>query len=157
MLMVKGTPYENVHTMPNQEEISSTPLVSENVIGVVHDHFVTFHLDMDIDGPNNSFAKVNLVKEETLPGESPRKSYLKAKRHIAKTENDAKIKLDLYKPSEFHFINPSRRSRLGNPAGYKLVPGGTAASLLDALDPPQIRSAFTNNQVFIFLFYFLND
>lgn len=149
MLMVKGTPHENVETMANHEEVSS-PLVSENLIGVVHDHFVTFHLDMDIDGPNNSFAKVNLVKEESLPGESPRKSYLKAKRHIAKTENDAKIKLNLYNPSEFHVVNPSRRSRLGNPTGYKLVPGRTAASLLDVFDPPQIRSAFTNNQVLFF-------
>ncbi|PON92918.1 Copper amine oxidase [Trema orientale] len=148
MLMVKGTPYENVYKVQNQEEMSG-PLVSENRIGVVHDHFVTFHLDMDVDGPNNSFAKVNLVKEETFPGESPRKSYLKVKRHIAETENDAKIKLKLYEPSEFHVINPSKLSRLGNPSGYKLVPGRTAASLLDAFDPPQIRSAFTNNQIWV--------
>ncbi|KAI3691706.1 hypothetical protein L6452_31508 [Arctium lappa] len=124
-------------------------LVSENVIGVVHDHFVTFHLDMDVDGANNSFAQFNLVKEETLPGQSPRKSYLKAKRKVAKTENDAKIKLKLYDPSEFHVINPSRKSRLGNPTGYKIVPGRTAASLLDLDDSPQIRAAFTNNQIWV--------
>lgn len=144
--MVKGTPHENVNTIPNQEDLSG-PLVSENVLGVVHDHFINFHLDMDVDGANNSFVKVHLVKEDTLPGQSPRKSYVKAKRHVAKTENDAKIKLKLYDPSEFHVINPSRKSRLGNPSGYKIVPGGTAASLLDLNDPPQLRSAFTNNQV----------
>lgn len=55
MLMVKGPPYENVYKMPNQEEMSG-PLVSENVIVVVHDHFITFRLDMDINGPNNSFG-----------------------------------------------------------------------------------------------------
>ncbi|CAK9144271.1 unnamed protein product [Ilex paraguariensis] len=148
MLMVKGTPYENVYQVPISKEISGS-LVSENVIGVVHDHFITFHIDMDIDGPNNSFVEVNLVKEETLPGESPRKSYLKAKRHVAMMEEDARIKLKLYDPSEFHLVNPSRRSRLGNPAGYKVVPSGTAASLLDLNDPPQIRSAFTNNQIWV--------
>jgi len=146
MLMVKGTPYENINDISNIDDMTGT-LVSENVIGVVHDHFITFHLDMDIDGANNSFAQYHLVKEETLPGESPRKSYLKAKRKVAKTEDDAKIKLKLYDPSEFHVINPSRRSRLGNPSGYKIVPGGTAASLLDRDDPPQKRAAFTNNQV----------
>ena len=154
--MVKGTPYENVNQIPNQEDMSG-PLVSENIIGVVHDHFVTYHLDMDIDGANNSFVKLNLVKEETSPGESPRKSYLKVKRHIAETENDAKIKLKLYEPSEFHVINPSKLSRLGNPAGYKLVPGQTAASLLDVFDPPQIRSAFTNNQVCTYSFFLMVD
>ncbi|OMO97353.1 Copper amine oxidase [Corchorus capsularis] len=46
-------------------------------------------------------------------------------------------------------INPSKKSRLGNPSGYKLVPGGTAASLLDHDDPSQLRSAFTNNQIWV--------
>ncbi|EEF50984.1 Amine oxidase [copper-containing] precursor, putative [Ricinus communis] len=148
MLMVKGTPYQNVYQILNQEEMSN-PLISENVIGVVHDHFINFHLDMDIDDINNSFVEINLVKEETFPGESPRKSYLKAKRKIAKTEEEARVKLNLYDPSEFQVINPSRRSRLGNPAGYKVVPGSNAASLLDHLDPPQLRSAFTNNQIWV--------
>ncbi|XAR70412.1 Primary-amine oxidase [Bertholletia excelsa] len=148
MLMVKGSPYEIAHQVPNRDDMSG-PLVSENVIGVVHDHFITFHLDMDVDGPDNSFVKVNLVKEETLPGQSPRKSYLKTRREVARTEGDARIKLKLYEPSEFHVVNPSKRSRLGNPAGYKVVPGGTAASLLDLDDPPQKRAAFTNNQIWV--------
>ncbi|GLU05642.1 hypothetical protein SLE2022_227310 [Rubroshorea leprosula] len=146
MLMVKGSPLENINQVPNQDDLSGS-LVSENVIGVVHDHFITFRLDLDVDGANNSFIKVNLEKEDSLPGESPRKSYLKAKRQVAQTEKDAQIKLKLYDPSEFHIINPSRRSRLGNPAGYKVVPGGNAASLLNHDDPPQLRSSFTNNQI----------
>ncbi|OIV97216.1 hypothetical protein TanjilG_02924 [Lupinus angustifolius] len=94
-------------------------------------------------------AKVNLKKQETSPGESPRKSYLKAIRNVAKTEKDAQIKLSLYDPSEFHVINPSKKTRVGNPVGYKLVPGATAASLLDHEDPPQKRAAFTNNQIWV--------
>ncbi|XP_010276880.1 PREDICTED: primary amine oxidase-like [Nelumbo nucifera] len=148
MLMVKATAYQNLNQVAEQEYIAGT-LVSENLIGVVHDHYVTFYLDMDIDGPDNSFVKMNLVKEETTPGESPRKSYLKVKRHVSKTEKDAQIKLKLYDPSEFHVVNPSRPSRVGNPVGYKIVPGGTAASLLDLDDPPQKRSAFTNNQIWV--------
>uniref|UniRef100_A0A2P2JEL7 Amine oxidase n=1 Tax=Rhizophora mucronata TaxID=61149 RepID=A0A2P2JEL7_RHIMU len=148
MLMVDGTPHENVYQISNIKEMTG-PLVSENVIGVLHDHFITFHLDMDIDDTNNTFVNVNLVKEDTLPGKPPRKSYLKVRRHVAKTEDDARIKLKLYDPSEFHIINPSRRSRLGNPTGYKVVPRGNAASLLDHLDPPQLRAAFTNNQIWV--------
>ncbi|RVW50693.1 Primary amine oxidase [Vitis vinifera] len=120
MLMVKGTPLENIHQAPNQDDMSGT-LVSENVIGQ--------------SGEGRDSARP-----------ITRKSYLKAKRNVAATENDAKIKLKLYDPSEFHVINPLKRSRLGNSAGYKIVPSGTAASLLDLQDPPQLRSAFTNNQ-----------
>lgn len=147
--MLKGTPYENVQDLGDKED-DSGPLISENVIGVVHDHFISFHLDMDIDGSNNnSFVKVHLEKQR-LPSESKRKSYVKVKKYVAKTEKDAQIKLNIYDPSEFHVVNPNRLSRLGNPAGYKLVPNGNAASLLDHDDPPQIRGAFTNNQVLNF-------
>ncbi|KAF5478429.1 hypothetical protein F2P56_004989 [Juglans regia] len=148
ILMVKGTSYNHINQIPNQENLYGT-LLSENVIGVIHDHYVTFYLDMDIDGSDNSFVNVNIKRQQTSPGESPRKSYLKAVRNVAKTEKDAQIKLKLYDPSEFHVINPSKKTRVGNPVGYKVVPGGTAASLLDLEDPAQKRGAFTNNQIWV--------
>ncbi|RZC57863.1 hypothetical protein C5167_005166 [Papaver somniferum] len=149
ILMVKGTPYDNLNKVPKNEKLYGT-ILSENVVGVIHDHYVTFYLDMDVDGSDNSFVKVNLVRENTSPEKgSPRRSYLRADRNVAKTEKDAQIKLKLYEPSEFHVINPSKETRVGNPVGYKIVPGGTAASLLDHLDPPQKRGAFTNNQIWV--------
>ncbi|GAB2230768.1 hypothetical protein Drorol1_Dr00015058 [Drosera rotundifolia] len=148
ILMVKGSPYTNMDQVPSQENLYGT-LISENVIGVIHDHYITFYLDMDVDGSVNSFMKVNLKKERVSTNESPRKSYLKAVRTVAKTEKDAQIKLKLYDPSEFHVINPNKKTKVGNPVGYKVVPGGTAASLLVLDDPPQKRAAFTNNQIWV--------
>ncbi|XP_057428286.1 amine oxidase [copper-containing] gamma 2-like [Lotus japonicus] len=148
ILMVKGTTYDNMNQISNQEYLYGT-LLSENIIGVIHDHFITYYLDMDIDGSENSFVNVNIKKQETSPGESPRKSYLKAVKNVAKTEKDAQIKFKLYDPSEFHVVNPSKKTRVGNPVGFKLVPSATAASLLDHDDPPQKRAAFTNNQLWV--------
>lgn len=153
ILMVKGTAYENKNQVKkdkegNEEELYGT-ILSENVIGVIHDHYVTFYLDLDVDGPDNSFVKVNLKRQETKPGESPRKSYMKAVRNIAKTEKEGQIRLSLYDPSEFHVINSGKTTRVGNPTGYKIVPRATAASLLDHDDPPQKRGAFTNNQIWV--------
>lgn len=48
-------------------------------------------------------------------------------------------------------VNPGKMTRVGNPVGYKVVPAGTAASLLDPNDPPQLRGAFTNNQVITYI------
>ena len=86
ILMVKGTTYENMDQVPNQEYLYGT-LLSENIIGVIHDHFITYYLDMDVDGSDNSFVEVNIKKQETSPGESPRKSYLKAVKKVAKTKS----------------------------------------------------------------------
>lgn len=148
MLMVKGTKYQNTGQIPTDEDTHGT-LLTENIIGVIHDHYVTFYLDMDVDGPNNSLVKLHMLKQKTSPGESPRKSYMKIVRSTARTEKEAQIKLSLADPSEFHVINPSRTTGVGNPTGYKIVPSATAASLLDHDDPPQLRAAFTNNQVML--------
>ncbi|XP_030500363.2 amine oxidase [copper-containing] gamma 2 [Cannabis sativa] len=150
ILMVKGTEYENTNQIPNEDNIYGT-LLSENVIGVIHDHYITFYLDMDVDGSDNSFAKVHIERVKNSQGDSstPRRSYLKATKKVAKTEKEAQIKLKLYDPSEFHVFNPTKKTRVGNPVGYKVVPGGTAASLLDLDDPPQKRGAFTNNQIWV--------
>ncbi|KAI4302764.1 hypothetical protein MLD38_038473 [Melastoma candidum] len=148
ILMIKGSPYTNLQDKPDDEDLYGT-ILAENVVGVIHDHFITFYLDMDVDGTENSFVKVNIQKQETSPGESPRKSYLKAVRTIAKNEKDAQVKLKLYEPAEFHVINPNKKTRVGNPVGYKVVAAGTAASLLDLDDPPQKRAAFTNNQMWV--------
>jgi primary-amine oxidase len=119
--MVKGIAYDNINQIPNGENIYGT-LLSENVIGVIHDHYITFHLDMEIDGSDNSFVKVNIKKEQTSAGESPRKSYLKAVRNVAKTEKDAQIKLKLYDPSEFHVTNPSKKTQVGNRLDIRWFP-----------------------------------
>ncbi|KAI4351618.1 hypothetical protein L6164_005962 [Bauhinia variegata] len=148
ILMVKGSKYENMNQVPNKEYLYGT-LLSENVIGVIHDHYITYYLDMDIDGSENSFVKVDIKKQETSAGESPRKSFLKAVKNVAKTEKEAQIRLQLYNPSEFHVVNPSKKTRVGNPVGYKVVPGPQATSLMEPEDPPQKRAAFTNNQIWV--------
>lgn len=144
--MVRGTQYSHLSQFPSDDD-SYGNILAENIVGVIHDHFITFHLDLDIDGTNNSFVRVDLERQDTGRKESPRTSYLKATRRVARTEKEAQVKLSLYKPAEFHVINPTRTTRVGNPVGYKVVPAGTAASLLDPDDPPQRRGAFTNNQV----------
>lgn len=148
ILMVKGTKYTHMNQVKPNEDLYGT-MLSEHTIGVIHDHYVTFYLDMDIDDTDNSFVKVDLTRQMTSPGESPRTSYLKATRNVVKTEKDAQIKLKLYEPSEFHVVNPSKTTRVGNPVGYKVVASGTAASLLDHMDPPQLRAGFTNNQIWV--------
>lgn len=147
MVIVKGTTYVNMNQVNSNEDLYGT-LLSDNIIGVVHDHYINFYLDMDVDGSDNSFVNVHLQRAYTN-GKSPRKSYMKVNKTVAETEKEAQIRLKLYDPSEFHVINPNKMTKMGNPVGYKLVPAGTAASMLDPNDTPQKRSAFTNNQIWV--------
>ena len=121
--------------------------VAENTVGVNHDHFFSFRLDVDVDGVNNSFMPMRLVKRQL--NNPMRKSVWVAESSIAKSERDAMMDIHLDKPSMWHFVNPNVKGPLGYPTGYELMPGTTAASLLDPDDGPQKVGAFSAHQLWV--------
>ncbi|OMO50441.1 Copper amine oxidase [Corchorus olitorius] len=145
VLEVKAAPY--THTDQIKEEVYGT-LIADNTIGVHHDHFITYHVDLDIDGDTNSLVKTNLVTRRVKDKNVPRKSYWTVEHETAKTEADARIKLGL-SPAELVFVNPNKRTKPGNKVGYRLLPGGASGPLLAPDDYPQIRAAFTNYNVWV--------
>ncbi|BFG13855.1 hypothetical protein CerSpe_001290 [Prunus speciosa] len=145
ILEVKASDY--THTSQIKEEAYGT-LLAENTIGVYHDHFLTYYLDLDLDGEANSFVKNNLVTKRVTDKSSLRKSYWTVESETAKTESDAKIQLGL-KPSELVVVNPNKKTKPGNNIGYRLIPGSISNPLLSSDDFPQIRGAFTNYNVWV--------
>ncbi|KAG7593593.1 Copper amine oxidase N-terminal [Arabidopsis thaliana x Arabidopsis arenosa] len=90
-------PVEYIHTSEIKvgEDIHGT-IVADNTVGVNHDHFVTFRLDLDIDGTENSFVRNELVTTRTPKSvNTPRKTYWTTKPKTAKTEAEARVKLGL--------------------------------------------------------------
>jgi primary-amine oxidase len=121
--------------------------VDENTVGVNHDHFFSYRLDVDVDGVNNSFMAMRLVKRKL---DNPmRKSIWVVEPSIAKNEKDAMMDIHLDRPSMWHFMNPNVKGPLGYPTGYELMPGTTAASLLDPDDGPQKVGAFSAHQLWV--------
>ncbi|KAM5569370.1 amine oxidase [copper-containing] alpha 2, peroxisomal-like [Rosa sericea] len=145
ILEVKGAPY--THTDQIKEDAYGT-LLADYTIGVYHDHFLTYYLDLDVDGEANSFVKNNLVTKRVTDHSSPRKSYWTVVSETAKTESDAKIQLGL-KPADLVLINPNKKTKPGNNIGYRLIPGSISNPLLSHDDYPQIRGAFTNYNVWV--------
>ena len=147
ILEMKGGKY--THNDQIKEEIYGT-LLAENTIGLYHDHFLTYYLDLDIDGEANSLVKSNLetVKISEDDHSTPRNSYWKVVKETAKTEADARIKLGL-KALELVVVNPNKETKVGNKVGYSLVPSLVSHPLLVEDDYPQIRAAFTNYNVWV--------
>ncbi|WZZ08779.1 hypothetical protein YC2023_094700 [Brassica napus] len=147
--VLEDKPVEYVHTSEIKEDDIYGTIVADNTVAVNHDHFVTFRLDLDVDGKDNSFVRTKLVTKRTQKSVgTPRKSYWTTNRKVAKTEAEARVKLGL-RAEELMVVNPNRRTKHGNEVGYRLLPGTVSGPLLTQDDYPQIRAAFTNYNVWI--------
>ncbi|OEL23202.1 Primary amine oxidase [Dichanthelium oligosanthes] len=146
ILEMRATSYTDADQI--NEDAHGT-LLAENTVGVFHDHFVTYHLDLDVDGTNNSFVKNTIIPKRntghpsTGGADTPRKSYWTVRRDVAETEEDGQVDVN-GAPADLLFVNPSKKTKVGYHAGYRLVPAGaTAASLLADDDYPQRRASYT--------------
>jgi primary-amine oxidase len=122
--------------------------VAENTIGVNHDHFFSYRLDMDVDGQGNSFM-VDRMVQQFLPSNPMRKSIWAMQHTIAAREKDAIMDIHLETPSMWLFINPNVKGPLGYPTGYEIMPGTTAKSLMSPDDLPQKVGAFSEHQFWV--------
>ncbi|KAI4373955.1 hypothetical protein MLD38_012012 [Melastoma candidum] len=146
LLEVRGTKYTNMGQLTDEEY---GILLAENTLGARHDHFVTFHLDLDIDEPPNSFVKTTFQTTRVMyPNKSPRKSYWRVVEKTAKTESEARVKLGSGQ-GDLLIVNPNKKTKVGNQVGYRLIPGSVTRPLLSVDDYPQIRAAFTNYNVWV--------
>ncbi|CAN1251221.1 Primary amine oxidase [Linum perenne] len=137
ILEVKATTYTNLNDIkPNQDPYGT--IVADNTIGLYHDHFFGYYLDLDVDGVANSFVKRRAVTKRVDVKDNvdtPRKSYWTLGGEGG--------------PSEMVVVDSKKRTKNGNPVGYRLVPGPTISPLLTEDDYPQIRAAFTNYNVWV--------
>ncbi|XP_021860202.2 primary amine oxidase 1 [Spinacia oleracea] len=145
VLEMKATSYTSMDQVT--EEMYGT-MVAPNTIAINHDHFLTYYLDLDVDGNENSFMRSSLQSERVRRMSTPRKSYWNVKKKIFKREAEARIRLSS-KPAQLMVVNSNKKTNVGNPVGYQLITGQPAYSLLADDDYPQIRTAYTKYQVWV--------
>lgn len=68
---------------------------------------------------------------------------------MAKTEEDGQVNINS-PTADLLFVNPSKKTMVGNETGYRLVPAGaTGTSLLADEDYPQCHASYTKRQVWV--------
>ena len=122
--------------------------LDRNVIGVNHDHYFSYRLDLDVDGADNRFVADRLVTQE-LPADHPRRSVWVQQPHAAQTEQDAQLDINLAQPALWRILSTSRRNAVGYPTSYQLMPGRNANHLFVADDYSLRRAGFIEHHLWV--------
>lgn len=122
-------------------------LVAPNLVAVHHNHYFNFRLDLDVDGPVNSFSQ-EIYRPMRLPAGSPRRSVYVVEPTIAATEKAAQ--LDPHRgPVKLRVVNERRTNGVGNPVSFEIVAANHARLMLDPEDWPARRARFLEHDVWV--------
>jgi primary-amine oxidase len=145
IIATKGVPARKMQDTTAAADTQYGTLVSPNLVGVNHDHFMSFRVDLDVDGPTNRLVVDKFVKR-SLTNNPLRHSLWQVQRSVVGTEGA----LDsMHEPVWYRVESGSRHNALGNRTSYQLVPGHSDLSILDPNEPQQQRASFSGAAVWV--------
>ena len=142
---VKSVAIENMTDSGAKDATSSGVLVAPNLVAVHHDHYFSIRLDIDVDGPINTFVRQRLTPV-SLPEGHPRRSLWQLDPVPMPDESalTARDGTELWR-----IENSEVETALGHRPSYQIAAGNSATSLLSPEDWPQRRAAFSANTLWI--------
>ena len=120
-------------------------LVAPNLVAVHHDHYFNFRLDLDVDGPANTFNH-DVYRPATLPDGTPRRSIYVVEPRLIATEKSARFDTG-HEPSKLRVVNEARTNAVGNPVSYEIMASNHARLMTDPEDWPARRARFLRHDV----------
>lgn len=123
-------------------------LVAPEVNALNHQHFFAMRLDFDIDGCPNSVYEVNGEAEPMGP-ENPFGNGWYAVSTLLKQEQDAQRLIDPFKARYWKVVNPNVQNRLGQPTGFKLIPGENVLPFAHPNAPILKRAGFLTRHLWV--------
>jgi len=115
-------------------------LVAPNLVAVNHDHFLSFRLDVDVDGARNTLLRRMLAPQRLAHAGGRRSLWRVVERSVGR---EGAIGPDAHGGGEtWRIVNRNMTNGLGQHPGYELRAGHAATSLLARDDFPQRRAGF---------------
>jgi primary-amine oxidase len=117
-----------VYETTNDQEFGT--LVSPQIDGVFHQHWINLRMDFDIDGPNNAIEECDTA---ALPFDQTANSRGRAftlRRTVFGREREAERNCDSSSNRVWVVYNPGVKSPLGHFSGYEIQPEGNTISAL---------------------------
>ncbi len=122
--------------------------VDPQIVAVNHDHYFSFRLDLDVDGPKNSLL-VDRLRTRMLPEGHPRRSVWVSEPMVARTEAEAKLNINLSRPALWRIISSDRTNHVGYRTSYQIAASKNTNTLLSEDDYPRQRAGFIDHHLWV--------
>jgi primary-amine oxidase len=123
-------------------------LIAPQLYAPNHQHFFNVRLDFDLDGPANSVYQVDVLPDEPGPN-NPFANAFAARATLLETEKQARAHLKLETARTWRIVNPGVHNAVGEPVGYKFVPGDNAFPFASRDAWWRKRAGFVNYHVWV--------
>lgn len=122
-------------------------LIAPHRLGVNHDHFFSYRVDMDVDGTENNFLRQKLVAE-AQPEAAPRQGIWRVDTEKVSTEQAAQTVMRVEKPALLTFTSANATNQMGYPTGYQLI-FPNIRPLVTPEDPIYQRAGFLKSNLWV--------
>jgi primary-amine oxidase len=123
-------------------------LNSDGLYAPIHQHFFNVRLDMDIDGQSNSVYEEHTESQPPGP-ENPLGNAFYAKSTLLRKESEAQQLVDPSSARSWRVVNPSVKNGVGEPVGYRLVPGTNVLPFAQPEASVSKRAAFATKHLWV--------
>jgi primary-amine oxidase len=123
-------------------------IVAPELNAIAHQHFFSMRLDFDVDGVINSIYEVDTLAEP-ISAANPYGNAFRAQSTLLATEETAQRLIDPLKARYWKIVNPSRLNGLGQPVGFKLMPGDTVLPFAHPQSAILHRAGFTTKHLWV--------
>ena len=144
IMLAKGVKEKRADENHSAMSNSSGHLVAENIVAPHHQHFFSFRLDFDVDGPQNSVTEMNTAGMPAGANNPYRNGFV-MRESVLKTEAQAQRMMDMAAARTWTVTNFSSKNSLGHHRSFILVPGPNSLPYIAPNSLVRKRAQFINS------------
>jgi primary-amine oxidase len=123
-------------------------MVAPQLYAPNHQHFFNMRLDFDLDGMDNTIQQLDVVAD-AIDEKNPFENAFYLKPTNLKSEKQARANLSLETGRTWKIINPGVKNAVGQPVGYRFMPGDNAVPYASPNAWWRKRAGFVNHHVWV--------
>ena len=129
-------------------ELRHATLVAPQLAGPYHQHLFNVRLDFDIDGTVNTVEEVDAVPLPPGPDNPFGNAWVSQATPLV-SERQAQRDIDPGRSRHWRIVNPEVKNRLGQPVGYRLLPGAPPRMLAGPESSAARRAGFARHHLWV--------